>query len=274
LNALTPLVPSAALDEAVCTALNATGLRDIAAACVVDLGDSRVGHWRADDDIYPASIVKIALMMEAYARYADGSLRPHDRVRILAANLTPTAEPTPLVAGYDARVQELVDLMIGRSDNIATNQLIDLLRRERVTESVHALGASGFGLRRKLSGADPLVGDPEMTGRNSLSPRDAAHLLRLIALDAVPFADEQRTLLGRCMHDDKLTPGLREGDRFMHKTGETSSVSHDAGILRTREGREYIVVLYTTPQPDPSGADATHVNPRMSAWMRRLRDAL
>ena len=256
------------------SAMDAARLRDTAAACVIDTARSRVAAWRADEDIYPASVVKIALMTAVFARYDDGGLRPDDRVRIASANLTTTAEATPLTAEYEATVEQLVELMIERSDNIAANQLIDMLRRERVTDTMRSLGLEHFFLGRKLSGSEPLVLDPEMTGRNSLTPNDAAHLLRLIACDAVPNATAQRAVLSRCVHNDKLVPGLREGDRFAHKTGETSSVSHDAGILQTNDGREYVIVLYTMPPPAPDGSDATHVNPQMAAWMRRLRDAL
>jgi len=255
-------------------ALDAAELRDFSAACVLDLSKSGFAQWRAAQDIYPASVIKIALMTAAFARFADGDLHPDDRVRTDEANITPTAEPTPLVAGYEANVAQLVELMIERSDNIAANQLIDVLRRERVTTAMHALGLEHFFLGRKLSGADPLVEDPEEVGRNSLTPRDAAHLLRQIALDAVPGAAQQRDILARNVHDDKLVPGLREGDRFCHKTGETSLVSHDAGILRTHEGKTYVIVLYTMPPPAPGGGDAAHVNPQMAAWMRRVRDAL
>ena len=255
-------------------ALAASRLREIAAACVIDVGRSRIAAWRADEDIYPASVIKVALMSAAFARYTEGNVRPDERVCIAAANVTPTAEATPLNAGYEATIQQLVELMIERSDNVATNQLIDVLRRERVTNAMRALGLKRFFLGRKLSGEEPLVEDPEMLGRNSLTPNDAAHLLRLIAIGALAGAAEQRALLARCMHNDKLVPGLREGDRFAHKTGETSGVSHDAGILRTPDGDDYIVVLYTTPPPAPGGGDATHINPQMSAWMRRLRDAL
>ena len=255
-------------------ALDAAQLRDFGAACVLDLGHSRFAQWRADEDIYPASVIKIALMTAAFSRFADGSLQPDDRVRVAAANVTPTAEATPLVAGYEASVAQLVELMIERSDNVAANQLIDVLRRERVTVAMRALGLDRFFLGRKLSGADPLVEDPEGLGRNSLAPRDAAHLLRQIALDAVPGAAQQRDLLARCVHNDKLAPGLREGDRFFHKTGETSCVSHDAGILRTHDGKAYVIVLYTMPPPAPAGGDAARVNPQMTAWMRRLREAL
>jgi beta-lactamase class A len=274
LTAFADLTESPRLTAALLGALEDASLRDIASAYVVDIGSSDFAHWRADEDVYPASVIKIALMTEAFRRYAVADIAPDDRIVIESRNLTPTAEATPLVTGYEARVDELVDLMIARSDNIATNQLIDLLRRERVTAAMRALGLEGFLLGRKLSGADPLIDDPEMTGRNSLSAANAARLLYLIATDVVPGAAEQRDILAHCMHDDKLAPGLRDGDRFMHKTGETTTVSHDAGIVVTADGDPYVVVLYTTPEPAPGGGDASHANPRMVRWMSALRPAL
>ena len=59
-----------------------------------------------------------------------------------------------------------------------------------------------------------------------------------------------RATLSRQHFNGKLAAGLREGDRFEHKTGGTDNVSHDGGILRTAEGRAYVIVEY------PSGARA------------------
>ncbi len=264
----TPPEPAAsdALGRTVRAGLERAGLPDDVSAYVLALDRMAFGAWNPDDDIYPASVIKVAIMAEAFARRDAGDLAFDDRIAIDAGNLTTTAEPTPLDAGRSASIAELVALMIERSDNIATNQLIDLLRRERVTASMRSLGLRDFLLGRKLSGSEPLVDDPEMAGTNRLSAHDIARLLLLIATDAVPAAREQRAMLRGCVHNDKLAPGLRAGDSFMHKTGETSSVSHDAGILRTAEGREYVVVLYT--RGDES------INPRMTAWMRAVRDAL
>lgn len=223
------------------------------------------GQVRAQEDIYPASVIKIALMTETFRRFAECTLVPSERAVISAANMTETAEATPLVPGYAAQVDELVELMIARSDNIATNQLIDLLRRDKVTATMCALGLDDFVLGRKLSGAEPLIEDPEAVARNSMSPIAAAKLLHLIARDEVDGAHAQRELLERCTDRDKLVAGLRSGDRFMHKTGETSTVTHDAGILHTAEGREYVAVLYTT---------RAHADANMAQYMRHLRQHL
>ncbi len=177
------------------------------------------------------------------------------------------------MTGYEATLQEMVETMIARSDNIATNQIIDVVDRERVTQYMRRLGLRTFMLGRKLSGSEPLI-DPGMVGHNRLPADEIARLLALIATDCVPYAKDQRDILTRCVHNEKLVPGLNAGDLFMHKTGETHNTSHDAGILRTAEGKHYVIVLYTAPEPTPDRSDAAHVNPKMTTFMRHLRPYL
>jgi beta-lactamase class A len=262
------------LEDRIQAALIEATLQDIGFAYVVDLDRMRFGSYRADVNIYPASVIKIAVMAEAYHRFAEGSLSPDQSVVISGANQTTTAESTPFAPGYRATVQELVELMISRSDNIATNQLLDVLRRDNITAYMRELGLSTFLMARKLSGSEPLIVDHEAVGRNRLPPEEVGRLLTLIARDQIPGSAAQRDILGRCVHNDKLVPGLAPGDRFMHKTGETDEQSHDAGILATAQGRKYAIVLYTTPEPLPDRSDARHVDPLMARWMRTMRSAL
>lgn len=262
------------LDTLVQAALESASLLDIGYVYVLDIDRMVCGAYRADANIYPASVIKVAVMAEAYHRYAAGSLAPDQSVIVSSANQTTTAESTPLVPGYRATVQELVELMITRSDNVATNELLDVLRREKVTAYMRDLGLATFLMGRKLSGSEPLIVDAEMVGRNRLPPEEIGKLLALIALDDIPAASEQRDILGRCVHNEKLVPGLLPGDRFMHKTGETDEQNHDAGILVTAQGRTYVIVLYTTPEPLPTRSDAQHVDHLLTAWMRALRPTL
>jgi beta-lactamase class A len=262
------------LDDRVYSALVAASLQDIGYVYVLDLDRMLCGSYRAAADIYPASVIKVAVMAEAYHQYATGAIEPDQPVVVSGANQTTTAEPSPLVPGYRATVQELVELMISRSDNIATNQLLDVVRRENVTAYMHELGLPTFLMGRKVSGSEPLIVDAETVGRNRLPPEEIGWLLALIALDMVPGAADQRAILERCVHNEKLVPGLLPGDRFMHKTGETDEQSHDAGILATVHGRSFVTVLYTTPEPLPDRSDARHIDPLLTLWMRGLRASL
>jgi len=241
---------------------------------VCDLQSMRYGEARSDANIYPASVIKVPIMAEAFRQHSVNALRPDDRVVVSESNQTATSGPAPFVPGYEATISELVDLMITHSDNVATNQLIDVLRRQRVTEYMHDLGLNTFLLGRKLSGSEPLIDDPEKVGRNCLPAAEIGRLLTLIACDRIAGASAQREILRRCAHNDKLVPGLLPGDVFMHKTGETSDVSHDAGILVTVDGKRYIVVLYCSVEPTADDADAVHANPFMVTWMRAVRAQL
>ena len=243
-------------------------------AYLCDLQSMRYGEVHSEADIYPASVIKVPIMAEAFHRYARGELRPDDRVVVTQSNQTATSGPAPFVPGYVATISELVDLTITHSDNVATNQLIDVLRRERVTEYMHDLGLNTFLLGRKLSGSEPLIDDSEKVGRNRLPAVEIARLLMFIACDSIDGASSQREILRRCVHNEKLASGLLNGDVFMHKTGETSDVSHDAGILVTADGRSYVIVLYCDVEPTANDADAMHANPFMVRWMRAVRAQL
>ena len=250
------------------------GIVHSTSAYLCDVASGRRGELRSDADVYPASVVKVPIMAETFRRYADGTLRPDETVVVNARNLTATSGPAPLRPGYEATVQELVALMIAHSDNVATNQLIDVLRREHVTAYMRSLGLVSFMLGRKLSGSEPLIDDPEQVGRNRLPAREIGALLARIASDGIDGAADQRRILATCVDGGKLAAGLRQRDRFMHKTGETSQVSHDAGILETPGGRRHVVVLYCEVIPTPDRRDADFANPFMARWMRVVREGV
>ena len=268
-----PAAGDGRLDRTVADALEAAGIADIGYAYLLDLQSHSIGQSRSHELIYPASIIKVPIMTETFRRFAGGELSKDATVAISESNVTTTAEETPFVPSYIATIGELVERMITHSDNIATNQLIDVLGRRSVTDAMRRLGLEAFFLGRKLSGSEPLIADPEETGRNRLCPADAGRLLALIAMDQVPGATEQMAILNACVHDEKLAQGLSPDDRFFHKTGETSEVSHDAGILETAQGKRYVIVLYTSA-PHNGALDLPKVNSSMSAWMRHVRATL
>lgn len=261
----------AAVTEAILARLAERHGLQPAALVVERLGDGAEGEswsYRAERALYPASMIKVPLVAAALLLQARGELTA-DPAPIDAANLTANDGPSPLVQGYPARLEELCELAIVRSDNVATNQLYDVVGRERAGRIVRSeLGLRDTGFRRKLSGAHPLVRDPGQTGRNTFPAADAARLLRAIARNAFPGAETLYALLARQEWNTKLSTGLRAGDRFAHKTGDTETVSHDGGILETADGKRYAIVVYT----GCSSSDATDA--RFGDFMRELRAIL
>jgi beta-lactamase class A len=119
------------------------------------------------EDISPASMIKTPLAVAVAVAVDAGRIGWTDRIAVDDANMTVNDAPSPLLPGASATIRELVELMISRSDNVATNILIDRVGREHATRDLAALGFAHTAIRRKLSGALPLIDDPQADGRNA-----------------------------------------------------------------------------------------------------------
>ena len=218
--------------------------------------------------MYPASMIKTPLAAAAAAAVDAGTTSWDATVLVDASAMTFNDAPSPLEPGYRSSVVELVELMITRSDNVATNVLFDHLGRAEATAAVQRLGLRETAFRRKLSGSLPLIDDPRATGRNSHPAREAADLLERIARGTVPSATLLQRFLRGQVWNTKLSAGLDPGDRFAHKTGDTDDASHDGGILDLAGGGRYVIVVYTDlPTSD-------EVDAKFAAFMKRLRPLL
>lgn len=258
-------------DDLLCRAAAQAGLQP--AGMVVRRLDTPAVEVSVDPQAayYPASMIKTPLAAAALALVEDGRLDLDRPYEVTPPNMTANDKPSPLVPGYAGPLRELIELMITRSDNVATNMLFDILGREQATEIVQRrFGLVQTAFYRKLSGSLPLIADPQWNGkqRNTHPPADAARLFELIARGQIPFASYLREVLERQEWNNKLSAGLQADDHFAHKTGDTDEVTHDGGILRTAQGAEYVIVVYT-------GMESTDAhNARFGALMKSLRPQL
>jgi beta-lactamase class A len=249
------------------------GLSDV--AIVVEALDGReVPLWsatlEAERPLSPASMIKVPIAMTLAALCEAGAYRLDDLVTVAPENLTLNDAPSPFVAGYQAELGELARAMLSGSDNVATNQLIDVLDRETIDAACRSFGLKNTAVRRKLSGSLPLIDDPGATGRNAHPASDCVTLLRVlagVARQRRPGAWVYDALLAQ-LWNDKLSKGWHPGDRFAHKTGDTDEFSHDGGILTCADGRRFIVVVYTGMASTPA------TDYRFAAFARALRPLL
>ncbi len=217
---------------------------------------------------YPASMIKTPLAVATAVAIEAGRLGWDEPLAIDAANMTLNDAPSPLHAGARATVRQLVGLMLERSDNVATNVLIDRVGRHQATSDLAALGFPQTAIRRKLSGSLPLIDDPAADGRNTHPPVDACALFAAVADGRIPGAAAIEASLARQYWNTKLSAGLAPGDRFAHKTGDTDEVSHDGGILDLASGERYALAVYTRLGSSPAS------DRRIAAFMRYLRPLL
>ena len=242
-----------------------SGQLDLSKACVsiVDLrsAEPQRSGWR-DTEIKPAaSVIKLALMAGAWQAAASG-VPFSSEIQIKQNNWTGTWDPgydgiadtnPPLKVGETWTLGRLTEVMIRRSDNVATNTLIDFLGRKNVTDLVQGAGLTNTHVRHKLSSGND-VDDPENTGYNQMPARDAATLLMLVAQKKLvsPEASEAMyELLAGGLDRELIAEALPGDAAYAGKTGKLSSARNDAGIVRA-PGREYVLVVYTQ-LPGPQG---------------------
>ncbi|GAC1388637.1 MAG: hypothetical protein NVSMB31_02980 [Vulcanimicrobiaceae bacterium] len=219
--------------------------------------------------VYPASMIKLPIACAIYTLVERGLLDPQSTVEVTASNMTLNDKPSPFVPGYHARIAELVEFMLTRSDNVATNCLIDVGDRRRINDLVAEMGSRSTRINRKLSGSDPRIADPQSLGENSHPAADFALLAEQLHFGRLPYARLLKEILFKQEWNDRLSRGLHQGDRFAHKTGDTSTVCHDGGILHLDSGQTLIVVVYTECPEDASNAKrfgdfATAIRPHLS----------
>jgi beta-lactamase class A len=150
--------------------------------------------------------------------------------------------------GDTRTLQQLSELMITVSSNLATNLLMDKLGVDNIRAGMHALGADGMNVRRDLE-------DGKAFERGLNNTTTASALLRLMEAiaksDAVDKASSREMLavLERQTVNDRIPAGLPPGTRVAHKTGEITGIRHDAGIVFA--ARPFVLVVLTRGAKSP-----------------------
>jgi beta-lactamase class A len=237
-------------------------IADQAGARAVAVGIYDFRHrtgWSIDGErwFHAASTIKIAILVGVFAAIRDGRFLPHSRVHVRNRFLSAYEGTTYRIAsardansavhaaiGKTMSVEELAGHMIVTSSNLATNLLLDLVGIGSIRAVLDELGVQGVELNRGV--------EDEMAWEHGINNRVTANglvaLLRgLAAKEAVSEAAAERML--EILHEQQfrsgIPAGLPETARIAHKTGEISTVAHDAGVVYL-EGREpYALAILT-----------------------------
>ena len=147
--------------------------------------------------------------------------------------------------GRPASVRDLLELMITRSSNLATNILVERVGAGRAQASARALGAWSIQVLRGVED-----GKAYRAGlNNTTTARDLGVLLAAIAQNraASPAScREMLRILEAQEFNEGIPVGLPPGTRVAHKTGWIGEVVyHDAAVVYRSSGGSYVLVVLT-----------------------------
>lgn len=223
----------------------------------IDLASGDTLFVNADSLMHAASTMKVPVMMRLF-RESDSGRLPLSR-RILVVNrFMSIVDGSPYVqdAGVDSdsamyklvgdsvTIRDLIQHMITRSSNLATNTLIALANPDSVNAMMRSLGAKHMIVLRGVEDEKAF----EKGLNNMATARDLAILLRDIETGkaASPAStDSMRAILLAQQFNDKIPAGLPPGTRVAHKTGDITAIAHDAAIVYPTGRAPYVLVVLT-----------------------------
>src|SRR4026208_2426812 len=118
----------------------------------------------ADERVRTASTIKIAVMIEAFGRVAEGKAKWTDEVVLTKEKkVSGSGILTELSDGLHLTLRDAVNLMMILSDNTATNLVLDVLTTDAVNARMESLGFKNIKIMRRIgSGGESAAGkDPE-----------------------------------------------------------------------------------------------------------------
>jgi beta-lactamase class A len=239
-----------------------------AKAIAVALHDLETGfelHYHADRWFHAASTIKVPILLGAFAAIDRGDLLPHSRVHVRNRFLSVVEDiPFRVESGRDAnsavhnaigkmmRVDELAYHMITTSSNLATNLLLGGIGVAAVNATLRELDVED-GIELKRGVEDELAFEK---GINNMVT--AVGLLRSLVMlaEGKAFSPALSRRMMDILHGQEFNQGipalLPKGARVAHKTGEISSIAHDAGVVYLPKRKPYAVVILT--EWDPAAA--------------------
>lgn len=231
----------------------AVSYRDLATGDSLDIG--------ADVDFHAASTMKIPVMLEVLRDVEAGRLgldqqillvnRFHSIVDGSPYSLDPGDDSDSLVytlVGQRVPVRELLERMIVRSSNLATNELVALVGAENANATAHALGATHI---RVLRGVEDIKAFDAGLNNTTTSSDLAVLLERIERHEALSAGSAQlmKEILLRQQFNDEIPAGLPPGTPVAHKTGSITATLHDAAIVYPPGRKPYVLVVLTRAIP-------------------------
>lgn len=212
------------------------------------------------DHVFPsASVIKIPMLALLLQDVADGRVDWKSPRAITPSNrVGGTGVLCELEESYTPTLETLAKLMIVLSDNIATNEIMDIIGIDRHNEFCRKMGYANTVLMRKMLDFEAI-----RQGKNNyMSAGEAGDLLVKIAKGEFVNPEISQTIVSIMEHQQcrnklpALLPAvpsyapeedkknLKPGTVLVaNKTGELVGIQHDVGIFTLPDGRRYVIAI-------------------------------
>ncbi len=214
-----------------------------------NLDTQKTFSLRGDERVRTASTIKVAVMVEAFARVAEGRAKWSDG---LVLTKEKKVGGSGILGEFDdglrLTLRDAVNLMITLSDNTATNLVIDALTADAVNARMQSLGLQDTRLmRRVFGGGDSEEGkrpENKRFGLGRTSPREMVLLLEKLERGEVVSAEASKQmieLMKRERGQEAVGRSLWRVPKAT-KSGALDALRSNVGVVYSPRGRIAVAI--------------------------------
>ncbi len=213
--------------------------------------------YNGDGWFHAASTMKIAVLLGVFHEAHAGKFRIDDPLHVrnrfesivdgspYQLEVSESSDPDVFKSlGKSMTIRELAYFMITTSSNLATNLLVRLVGIKAIDAALDELEITGVKVRRGVE--DQKAFDEGIS--NETTANGLVAMLRAIH-EKRAFSAEASEQMLEILHDQKYKSGIPAGlpkdARVAHKTGNISTVHHDAGIVFFENRQPYVLAVLT-----------------------------
>lgn len=241
--------------------------------------------YNADAWFHAASTMKLAVLLGLFREIERGNLTLDSPVHV-RNRFTSIVNREPFqieIGDGDAAVyknlgrnmpaRELAYWMITTSSNLATNVLVEILGVDAIQSALDELEIPGL---RVIRGVEDSAAH-EAGLNNEVTANGLLKLLRVIT-EKKAFSREASEQMLDIMLDQRYKSGIPAGlpdeAKVAHKTGNISTVHHDAGIVFMEDRKPYVLVVLTRFSPPIGrGTAVAEISREVHSALARLSHA-
>ncbi|MDT7779756.1 MAG: beta-lactamase class [Acidobacteriota bacterium] len=226
-----------------------------------------------DEPVRTASTIKVAIMIEAFARVAEGRAKWADELVLTKEKKVSGSGILPEFSdGLHLTFRDAVTLMMTLSDNTATNLVIEVLGADAVNARMQSLGLTETRLMRKIGGGgeseEGKRAENKRFGLGRSSPREMVTLVEKLELGQIVSPAVSKEML-ELMKREQGTDGIwRELWKIPKatKSGALDALRSNVGLIYHTRGRIALAVT-CDDMPEPNWTidnPAYHLMSRLS----------
>jgi len=206
-----------------------------------------------------ASAIKIPILMEVYKQAYEKKFALSDIRPVLPSNtVAGSGILNAMVDPVNLSIRNLCVLMIGLSDNSATNTLIELVGMKNVNNTMISLGFSNTKLQRKMIDQPASLRNEE----NLSTPAEAVGIMKLLYdgkfIDRTTSEEILSILKKNPIENSKIANGIPGNVKLAFKPGGMGGVSTEWAIVYL-SNRPYAITIMENYKiaSTPSGVIST-----------------